>query len=148
MLFHARYSIQEVVQDTEKTRKKGWRRMVQFGLVFFPSQIDVVPFDRAISEASKINPRMKLLGVDAVPISLYPWTWHANDDAKNFKALSKGGKLFCPPILTKLILDREPRITLDWVDRVCTRFADVKRVIPCHLNNNVRVSSSKDFYDA
>jgi len=137
MLFHARDSIQEVVQDTEKTRKKGWRRMVQFGLVFFPSQIDVVPFDRAISEASKINPSMKSLGVDAVPISLYPWTWHADDDARNFKALSKEGEIFCPPILTKLILDREPRITLDWVDRVCARF-NFTRIIPCHLNNNVK----------
>jgi len=140
MLFHARDSIQEIVQDTPETRKKGWRRMVQFGLVFFPSQIDVVPFGRAISEASKIDPRMKPLGMDAVPINLYPWTWHANDmDAKNFKTISKGGEIFCPPILTKLILDREPRITLDWVDRVCTRF-DFTRIIPCHLNNNVKAT--------
>jgi len=140
MLFHARDSIEEVVQDTEEMRKRGWRRMVQFGLVFFPSQIDVVPFGRAISEASKIDTSMKPLGADGVPFSLYPWTWHANDaDAKNFKAISNGGELFCPPILTKLILDREPQRTLDWVDSICKKF-DFTRVIPCHLNNNVKAT--------
>jgi hypothetical protein len=140
MLFHARDSINEIVEDTEENRKKGWRRMVQFGLVFFPSEIDVVPFGKAISEASKIDPNMKQLGDGAVPFSLYPWTWHDNDaDLKSFNTISQGGELFCPPILTKLILDREPQKTLDWVDRVCNRF-DFNRIIPCHLNNDVRAT--------
>ena len=138
MLFHARDSIDEIVEDTEEIRKKGWRRMVQFGLVFFPSQIDVVPFGKAISQASKIDNRMKPLGEGAVPASLYPWTWHSDEaDLKNFEQISKKGEIFCPPILTKLILDREPTATLEWVDRICNRF-DFERIIPCHLNNNVK----------
>ena len=93
MLFHARDSIDEVVEDTEETRKKGWRRMVQFGLVFFPSQIDVVPFGKAISQAKKIDNRMKPLGDGAVPGSLYPWTWHSDEaDLKNFEQISKKGE--------------------------------------------------------
>jgi hypothetical protein len=48
--------------------------MVQFGLVFFPSQIDVVPASKAISQALKIDKGMKPLGEGAVPFSLYPWT--------------------------------------------------------------------------
>jgi hypothetical protein len=140
MLFHARDSIDEIVDDTEENRKKGWRRMVQFGLVFFPSQIEVVPFGKALVEASKIDKRMKPLGDGAVPFSLYPWTWHDNDaDLENFNVISKGGEIFCPPILTKLILDREPQKTLDWVDRICTRF-DFDRIIPCHLNNDVKAT--------
>ena len=147
MLFHARDSIDEVVRDTPETRKKGWRRMVQFGLVFFPSQIDVVPFGKAISQASRIDKSMKPLGQGAVPYSLYPWTWHdGNADLKNFQAISKGGAMFCPPILTKLILDREPKGTLEWVDRVTKRF-DFQRVIPCHLNNNIK-AGPKEFYEA
>jgi hypothetical protein len=138
MLFHARDSIDEIVEDNEETRKRGWRRMVQFGLVFFPSQIDVVPFGAAISQATKIDEGMKTLGDGAVPASLYPWTWHSdNADLKNFDQISNGGEIFCPPILTKLILDREPVKTLQWVDRICNRF-DFERIIPCHLNNNVK----------
>lgn len=140
MLFHSRDSIEDIVEDTPENRSKGWRRMVQFGLVFFPSQIDVVPTGKAIQQASKIDPRMKSLGEGAVPFSLYPWTWHENDaDVKNFETISNQGKIFCPPILTKLILDRESQKTLEWADRVATRF-DFERIIPSHLNNDVKAT--------
>lgn len=143
MLFHARDSIQDVVQDTPETRRKGWRRMVQFGLIFFPSQIDVVPFNRALIEAFQIDPSMRTLGEGAVPLSLYPWTWHSNNaDLKNFEAISQNGKIFCPPILTKLILDREPQRVLEWVDKVATRFNFV-RILPGHLANNVMASPTE-----
>jgi hypothetical protein len=138
MLFHARDYATQRIEDTPETRERGWRRMVQFGLVFFPSQIDVVPFGQALKEAQQIDPSLRNLGYGAVPFKLYPWTWHDNDaDIKNFNAISQGGTLFCPPILTKLILDREPERTLKWVDTVCRRF-QFERVIPCHLNNNVK----------
>jgi hypothetical protein len=144
MLFHARDSIDEIVQDTPENRKRGWRRMVQFGLVFFPSQIEVVPVGEALTEARNVDPSMRTLGEDAVPGSLYPWTWHANNvDQRSFDAISKKGALFCPPILTKLILDREPQRTIMWVDKVCQRF-DFKRVIPGHLNNNLK-AGPKEF---
>lgn len=147
MLFHARDNITEVIQDTPENRMKGWRRMVQFGLVFFPSQIDVVPAGEAISEASKIDKRMKPLGEGAVPFSLYPWTWHKNNaDLRNFQVISNNGKIFCPPILTKLILDREPERTLEWANKVASRF-DFQRIIPCHLNNNIEASPA-DFLAA
>jgi len=140
LLFHARDSIDEVVQDTIEARKKGWRRIVQFGLIFFPSQIDVSPVGKAIADASKIDRSMKTLGEGGVPFNLYPWSWHSNDaDLRNFKNISKGGALFCPPILTKIILDREPVRTLAWVDRVCNRF-DFTRVISCHLENNIKAN--------
>lgn len=147
LLYHARDSINEVVVDDQATREKGWRRMVQFGLVFFPSQIEVVPLQRALSEANHIEPSMKNLGVGGVPGSLYPWTWHDNDvDLANFIAISQNGKLFCPPILTKLILDREPEKTLGWVNRITQRFG-FTHVIPAHLNNFVK-AGPKEFSQA
>lgn len=147
LLFHARDNITEIVADTPENRRRGWRRMVQFGLVFFPSQITVVPTGEALKEAIGVDPSMKNLGDGAVPLNLYPWTWDGDSDLRNFQAISNNGKLFCPPILTKLILDREPKITLDWVDRVSKRFSDMKRIIPCHLNNNIKLTA-KDFSDA
>jgi hypothetical protein len=147
MLYHARDNIKDVIEDSPENRMKGWRRMVQFGLVFFPSQIDVVPAGEAISEASKIDRRMKPLGEGAVPFSLYPWTWHENNaDLRNFQVISNNGKIFCPPILTKLILDREPERTLEWANKVASRF-DFERIIPCHLNNDIKASPA-DFLAA
>jgi len=138
MLFHARNSINDVVQDTPEVRRRGWRRMVQFGLVFFPSKINVSSAVQALQEARTIDPSMRTLGDGAVPGSLYPWSWPSDKvDIENFQTISQGGELFSPPILTKLILDREPKRVLDWVDKVCQRF-DFQRVIPSHLNNDVR----------
>ena len=147
LLFHARDNITEIVADTTENRQRGWRRMVQFGLVFFPSQISVVPTGEALKEASHVDPSMRNLGDGAVPGNLYPWAWDGNSDVRNFEAISNNGKLFCPPILTKLILDREPQITLDWVDRVSKRFSDMKRIVPCHLNNDIALTA-KDFSEA
>lgn len=41
LLYHARDTITDVVQDSPETRKKGWRRIVLFGLYFTPSAIDI-----------------------------------------------------------------------------------------------------------
>lgn len=144
LLFHARDNITEIVADTPENRQRGWRRMVQFGLVFFPSKITVVPTWESLKEASQVDPRMRNLGEGAVPFSLYPWKWDGNSDERHFEAISENGALFCPPILTKLILDREPQQTLEWVDTVVRKFSDLQRIVPCHLNNNIK-ATAKDF---
>jgi hypothetical protein len=150
LLYHARDTALDHVQDSVETRQKGWRRMVQFGLVFFPSHITVKNVGEALDEARMVPEDLRNLGEGAIPGSiLYPWSWDGNDaDLESFRAISENGKLFCPPILTKLILDREPERTLEWVDRVATRFRGMKRIIPCHLNNDVVVKDSDDFYHA
>ncbi|KAL7578264.1 hypothetical protein ACA910_012682 [Epithemia clementina (nom. ined.)] len=142
LLYHARNSASDVIEDTMETRQRGWRRMVQFGLVFFPSKIQVQTLQQALYDATYNVPRnFQNLGEGAIPGGrLYPWTWDGGDsaDEDNFEAISQGGKLFCPPILTKLILDREPEATLAWVDRVVQRFDQTERIIPSHLNNNIQ----------
>ena len=147
LLFHARDNITEIVQDTPETRARGYRRVVQFGLTFFPSQIQISGARQALKEASEVDPSMRTLSDGAVPLNLYPWAWNGDSDKYNFDVISQNGKLFCPPILTKLILDREPKATLEWVDRVCAKYPDFQRIIPCHLNNNVK-ATAKEFYEA
>lgn len=41
LLYHARDTVTDVVQDTPETLKKGWRRVQLFGLYFTPSAIDI-----------------------------------------------------------------------------------------------------------
>jgi hypothetical protein len=93
LLFHARDNITDVVEDTPINRERGWRRMVQFGLVFFPSQIEVISAEEALKEAKQIDPRMANLGDGAVPLKLYPWSWNGNSDARNFERISQNGKV-------------------------------------------------------
>lgn len=148
LLFHARDQATDFVIDTPENRRKGWRRMVQFGLIFFPSQIQVSPVGQALRDAKQVPLELQNLDDGAVPFNLYPWSWNGDKDIENFRAISQNGRLFCPPILTKLILDREPDRVLAWVDRVCQRFPDMKRILPSHLDGNVVVQGCREFSDA
>ena len=146
LLYHARDQATDHVADTPAARRKGWRRMAQFGLVFFPSQIAVSSVPQAFAEAKQIPASLGNLGSGAVPFNLYPWSWPNGDaDLENFNAFQN--KLFCPPILTQLILNREADRTLEFVDQVATRFSGMKRIIPGHLDNNIP-ASAKDFSKA
>ena len=62
LLFHARDKMTDVVQDTAETRKKGWRRMTLFSLVFYPAGIDVSGFYETFSQLKDVKDDMKLLG--------------------------------------------------------------------------------------
>lgn len=145
LLFHARDTMTDVVVDNKETRRKGWRRMVLFGLVFYPSGIEVSGVKESFDNLKEVNDDMKELGKGAIPINggLYPWSWVRSED-KNFKAL-QGSGLFVAPILTKLILDREPRKVLAWVDMVSKW--PIKRIIPCHYANNIK-AGGKEFRKA
>jgi len=68
----------------------------------------------------------------------YPWKW-VEDDLPSFRALQGG--LLVAPILQKLILNREPEKVLAWADAVSKW--PIKRIIPCHLENDVRASSAE-----
>jgi hypothetical protein len=41
LLYHARDTVTEVVEDTPEVRKRGWRRVVLFGLFFMPAALDI-----------------------------------------------------------------------------------------------------------
>ena len=63
----------------------------------------------------------------------------------NFRALQGDGGLLVAPILQLLILNRDPVKVLAFVDEICKW--DFKRIIPCHLSNDIR-SSPSDLRDA
>lgn len=125
ILYHARDTVTDAVTDTIETRKKGWRRIVLFGLFFMPSAITIKDAKTAFDE------RMPDINSDFAGI--YPWDWTGDDEA-SFNAL-KGG-LLVAPILQKLILNRNPIEVLDFADEVAKW--DIKRIIPAHLKNDLK----------
>lgn len=74
LLYHARDNMTDFVYDTAATRRKGWRRMVLFGLTFQPAGIRIFDTVDAIKMLDQVPPEMKALGRRAIPISegLYP----------------------------------------------------------------------------
>jgi hypothetical protein len=144
LLYHARDTMLDVVQDTPSNRRKGWRRMVLFGLGFQPGGIKIREISDTLKMLNKVPKEMKLLGQGAIPLDggLYPWDWVKSEEP-NFKALLGG--IFVAPILQKLILNREPEKVLDFVDRICEW--NFNRVIPSHLGDDIR-TTPKAFREA
>jgi len=131
LLYHARDTMEEVLEDSEEVRRKGWRRVVLFGLYFNPEAIRIKTVDEALSNRRPdINPDFA---------GIYPFDW-VGDDVASFKALQGG--LLVAPILQKLILNRYAIETLDFADRVAKW--DIKRIIPAHLKNNLAYTG-KDY---
>lgn len=134
LLYHARDTITDIVQDTPETRKLGWRRVILFGLFFQPSAIQIKDAGVAFEE--------RRTDINSDFAGIYPWDW-VGDDKASFEAITGG--LLVAPILQKLILNRVPVETLDFADKVAKW--DIETIIPAHLKNNLKYTG-KDYRKA
>lgn len=126
LLYHARESGRDRLEDTPETRRKGWQRIALFAFFFRPSTLttaDLIPSIRAAFKASDRS-RKALFG-------WFPFHWSTNWQ-QSFTALRGGGRLFVAPILQTLILNRAPQETLDWSDRVAQW--NFEQIVPCHFD--------------
>jgi len=144
LLYHSRDTMLDTVADTREARLRGWRRMVLFGLFFFPSGISVSGVGETFGALPQVEKDSKILGEGSIPINgaLYPWSWVVSEES-SFKALKNG--LLVAPILQKLILNREPDRVLQWVERVAQW--PIQRIISCHYQNDIK-SNAKEFRNA
>jgi len=135
LLFHARDTADEPIQDTTANRRKGWQRIALFSFYFRPSALDTVPLGQAWRDSWTVGDRSR-----KAYFGLYPFRWKPHWQ-QSYEALRGQGRPFVAPILQTLILNRAPRNTLDWVHRV-TQW-DFRRVIPCHLEAPLEVGPAE-----
>lgn len=139
LLFHSRDKMLDDVKDTDDARLRGWRRIVLFALTFFPAGIKVENFLSTFLQQPRVSESAKIVGAGLVPGgTIYPWSW-VKSETPNFKALQGG--LLVAPILKELILNREPSVVRQWVDRISAW--PIRRIVPSHLENNI-AASGKD----
>jgi Domain of unknown function (DUF4336) len=129
LLYHARDTVTQVVENTEEVRKRGWRRIALFGLFFTPSAIDIKTTEVAVRERRP--------DINSDFLGIYPWDW-VRDEKPSFDALTGG--LLVAPILQTLILNRAPIEVLDFADAVSKW--DFQRIIPAHFKNNLRYNGA------
>jgi hypothetical protein len=134
LLYHARDTITDIVYDTPETRRKGWKRVVLFGLYFMPSAIMIKDLQTAIQERRP--------DINSDFIGIYPWDWVGNEKA-SWDALTgtSQNKPLVAPILQVLLLNRNPVEVLDFAERVSKW--DIKRIIPSHLKNNLSLTGQE-----
>jgi len=133
LLFHARESKDEVVEDTPENRRKGWRRIVLLFDFFFPGSgrgdLGIGP----ILEALKTPTYKDGWG------GWKPFSW-GEDEVKDFQRFSASGKPTVLPII-QIILARGPEEVQRWLG-VVTKWK-FKRVVPMHLDAPLAIGPSE-----
>lgn len=134
LLYHARDTITDSVEDTPEVRRKGWRRVVLFGLYFMPAAIRIKDLNTALTERRP--------DINSDFAGIYPWDWVGDEDASWKGLVGSGNKPLVAPILQVLLLNRSPIENLEFADKVASW--DIQRIIPAHLQNNLSLTG-KDF---
>jgi hypothetical protein len=133
LLFHAKDNAFDVVEDTEASRRKGWQRISLFAFYFQPSALEAIQMGQSIRDALKAPERSR-----KAYFGWYPFKWK-KDWKQSFEALRGGGRLFVAPILQTLILNRAPKETIDWADKVASW--NFHRIVPCHFDSPIQADS-------
>jgi len=126
LLFHARDSGDEAIEDTPANRRKGWQRICLFAIYFRPQAVETAGLVEMLRNAVKAKERSP-----RAYFGLYPFHWQAGWQ-QSFAALRANGRPFVAPILQTLIFSQAPKQVLDWADRIATW--DFGRIISCHLD--------------
>lgn len=130
LLFHAKDKTSDIVADNVTNRRKGWQRISLFALYFQPSVLQVPGWGEVFRNASKASDRSK-----KSYFGLFPFKWNS-DWKRSFDALHGNGRLFVAPILQTLILNRAPRETIEWANKVASW--DFQWIIPCHFDSPIK----------
>jgi hypothetical protein len=126
LLFHARERASDSILDTPENRIEGWQRICLFALYFQPSGLEILDWLTTLRESFTAPNRAK-----QSYFGLYPFRWQT-DWERGFSKLHDNNRLLVAPILQTLILNRAPKQTIAWVDRVAQW--DFDRIIPCHFD--------------
>ncbi|BAY38274.1 hypothetical protein NIES2111_26200 [Nostoc sp. NIES-2111] len=130
LLFHAKDKASDIVADNLANRRKGWERITLFALYFRPSALDVPSWGEVWKEALKAPERSY-----KAYFGLFPFKWQP-DWRRSFTALHGDGRLFVAPVLQTLILNRAPKETINWADKVASW--DFQWIIPCHFDAPIK----------
>jgi hypothetical protein len=126
LLFHAKNHASDVVVDNQTNRRQGWQRICLFALYFRSSVLEVPKWGEVFLNALKASDRSK-----KAYFGLFPFKWKEHWQ-RTFDSLRGNGRLFVPPILQTLILNRAPKETIAWADRIASW--DFQQIIPCHFD--------------
>ena len=135
LLYHAKDKATDMIVDNQANRRKGWHRISLFALYFQPLVLSVPKWSQVFSDALKAAERSR-----KAYFGLFPFQWR-EDWQKSFGTLRGNGRIFVAPILQTLILNRAPKETLDWADKVASW--DFRQIIPCHFDAPIKAEAQE-----
>lgn len=139
LLFHSREKASDPLTDNYESRRKGWQRIALFAMYFQPSVLGIPDWWGVFRDTLSASDRSK-----QGYFGLYPFKWSDNWQ-ECFAILRGNGRLFVAPILQALIMNRSPKDTLTWADKIAQW--DFQRIIPCHFDAPI-LAQSQEFRQA
>ncbi|MGH7999491.1 MAG: DUF4336 domain-containing protein, partial [Brasilonema sp.] len=130
LLFHAKDKASDIVEDNPTNRRKGWQRISLFAFYFRPSMVEIIGWGEVFRNAFQAPER-----TNKAYFGLFPFKWNS-DWKRSFDALRGDGRLFVAPILQTLILNRAPKETIDWAEKIASW--DFEWIIPCHFDSPIK----------
>ncbi|XGV97945.1 MAG: DUF4336 domain-containing protein [Leptolyngbya sp. BL-A-14] len=125
LLFHARDSAMEPIEDTEAKRQRGWQRLALFALYFQPGTLRTIGLIQTLRDGWRAPTHAK-----KAYFGLFPFQWRPGWE-RSFESLRGLGRPLVAPLLQTFILDHDPQAVLDWANQVASW--DFERLIPCHF---------------
>lgn len=132
LLFHARDSALDVIENSEASRRKGWQRIALFATYLQPKALETINLGQAVRDAIKAPDHSK-----KAYFGLFPFKWQAGWE-RSFDALRGKGRPFVAPVLQTFILDHAPKDVIAWADRVVGW--DFEWIIPCHFDAPIKAT--------
>jgi len=132
LLFHAKDDAIDVAKDNPDNRRQGWQRTSLFAFYFRPSALETIPLPKAFRDAAKAPDKSK-----KAYFGIYPFKWK-HGWQHSFNKLRQDGRLLVAPILQTLILNRAPKETIAWAEKLASW--NFRRIIPCHFDSPIEAS--------
>lgn len=132
LLFHARETALDKLEDTPENRLKGWQRICLFALYFRPSMVDTAPLKQLLKEAFNAPNRSRENYFGA-----YPFRWQSGWK-QSFDAIASLEKPFVAPILETLILPQNPSAAINWANNIASW--QFKQIIPAHFSAPIQAT--------
>lgn len=132
LLFHARDSAFDPIENSEANRRKGWQRIAMFAIYFQPSALKTVNLGQAVRDMVKAPNHSK-----KAYFGFFPFRWQEGWE-RSFEALRGEGRPFVAPILQTFILDHAPEAVVAWADKVARW--DFQWIVPCHFDAPIKTT--------
>ncbi len=135
LLFHARETALDNLENNQANRLKGWQRICLFALYFRPSMIDTTPLKQLFKEAKQAPDRSftNYLG-------FFPFRWQSNW-LKSFEAIVDQEIPLVAPILQNIILPQDVIEARNWVNKISKW--EIEQIIPAHFKAPIQTTSEE-----
>ncbi len=129
LLFHARETGDQLLNDSPDIRKKGWARLVLFASYLKPNKLKIPPINQVLKNSFK--PGLRTIKSH---FGIYPFKWEKGWELSANEIIGKEKPLIqVAPVIKRLVFPRAKIEFLRWLDELKS-LSGMKRLIPAHYS--------------